>query len=86
MTTFGELCCEVCREKPQVLHRANAKGEKGRWRCEGCLDVPPPEDVLGVTDAIVVANHEANLSGGISAEEGLHRAGIRAVSDQGGTE
>jgi hypothetical protein len=53
VTTFGELCCEVCGVSGSVvvMHRANPKGEKGRWRCESCLDTAPDPVVLAITDA-----------------------------------
>lgn len=35
-----------------ALHRANPKGEKGRWRCEPHLDTAPDPEVLKVTDAV----------------------------------
>lgn len=58
MTSFGELKCEVCGVpgSQTAMFRANPKGEKGRWRCELCLDVPPDEGVLAVTDWFQVDN------------------------------
>lgn len=54
MTTFGELKCEVCGVPGSqvAMHRANPKGEKGRWRCESCLGKPADPEVLAITDAI----------------------------------
>lgn len=53
-TTYDELKCEVCGRtvKDTPLFRANPTGEKGRWRCEACLDEPPSDVVLAVTDSI----------------------------------
>jgi hypothetical protein len=53
MTTFGELCCEVCGVSGQVttMHRSGPKG-KGidpHWRCESCLGPADPV-ALAVTD------------------------------------
>lgn len=58
MTTFGELKCEVCGVPGSevAMHRANPKGETGRWRCEPCLGKPIDEGVLLVTDAVEFDN------------------------------
>ena len=55
MTTYAEMKCECCgvhiSETP--LFRANPKGEKGRWRCEGCIGAENIDPlVLEITDAI----------------------------------
>jgi hypothetical protein len=58
VTTFGELCCEVCGIKGSVtpMFRANPKGETGRWRCEGCMTSEIPAEVLAVTDDVEFDN------------------------------
>lgn len=58
MTTFGELKCEVCGISGSVvaMHRANPKGEKGRWRCEPCMTTPIDPEVLTVTDQFEAHN------------------------------
>ncbi len=54
VTTFGGLCCEACGISGSVtaMHRANPKGEKGRWRCAPCLGRPVARGVLAITDAV----------------------------------
>lgn len=54
MTTYDEMCCEVCGVHVSVtaMHRANPKGEKGRWRCAPHLGKPVEAGVLAITDAV----------------------------------
>lgn len=58
VTKLGDLCCEACGVSGAVaaMHRANPKGEKGRWRCESCLDVPADPEVLAATDYLQTAS------------------------------
>lgn len=71
MTTFGELACEVCGVSGSVaaMHRANPKGEKGRWRCESCLGRPVDPAVLRVTDAVQLGVDPRTLDGVALSEE-----------------
>ena len=65
MTTFGELCCEVCGISGSVtaMHRTNPKGEKGKWRCSPCLETPTNPEVLKVTDFFETDNMEKYFNG-----------------------
>lgn len=65
MTTFGELCCEVCGVKGSEtpMFRANPKGETGRWRCEGCMEGSIDPATLEITDAVVIDNMRREAEG-----------------------
>ncbi len=54
MSDYSEMCCEVCavHVSQAAMHRANPKGEKGRWRCARCLGKRIDPLVLSITDAI----------------------------------
>lgn len=70
MSTFRDLKCEVCGVSGSVvaMHRANPKGEKGRWRCESCLDSPPDPKVLAVTDYFSLDSRDAVTDQTVSPE------------------
>ena len=57
--------CERCGVSVAVtaLFRAAPKGGPAHWQCRACIDVPPPADLLAVTDAVQLGVDPRSITG-----------------------
>ena len=68
MTTYAEMCCEVCgghMKTVGALHRTGPQG-KGcdpHWQCGACVTAPVSASVLAVTDAVQLGVDPRSLEG-----------------------
>lgn len=46
------MTCAKCGDTEGPFFRNNPKGQVAEWRCELCLDYPPPQDVADLCNVI----------------------------------